>query len=361
MADAKLTALADLPSAPSDADVIYIVRGATSYKTTYGALKTAIADFAQYVEVANFAALPSAASNSGAIYVCLASQGTYFVNRKPAGLYYSDGATWAHLADATEAYFQDTLAWTNITSKPSTFAPSAHAASHATAGGDPLTLSQSQITSLVSDLAGKAASSHTHAAADITSGVLAIARLATGTPDGTKFVRDDGTLAVPAGGGSGTKSLGILHPMFNEPPASAFATLDTRNSRTRLDFDDTANESILFSGVIREGANLASGIKVRIVWMATTATSGNVRWRCEWERGTTDSDSDSFDTATEANGAANGTSGIATVTEITCTTIDSLAVGDPYMLRITRVATDTGNDTITGDVEYVIGEIQQVA
>lgn len=34
------------------------------------------------------------------------------------------------------------------------------------------------------------------------SGTLAVARLATGTPDGTKFVRDDGTLATPAGGGS---------------------------------------------------------------------------------------------------------------------------------------------------------------
>jgi hypothetical protein len=35
---------------------------------------------------------------------------------------------------------------------------------------------------------------------DIT-GVIGIAHLATGTPDGTKFVRDDGTLAVPAGTG----------------------------------------------------------------------------------------------------------------------------------------------------------------
>lgn len=43
---------------------------------------------------------------------------------------------------------------------------------------------------------------HNHAAAEITSGVIAIARLATGTPDGTKFIRDDGTLATPAGGSS---------------------------------------------------------------------------------------------------------------------------------------------------------------
>jgi len=47
----------------------------------------------------------------------------------------------------------------------------------------------------------KAATTHAHAAADVTSGVFDIGRLATGTPDGTKFVRDDGTLVTPAGGG----------------------------------------------------------------------------------------------------------------------------------------------------------------
>lgn len=34
--------------------------------------------------------------------------------------------------------------------------------------------------------------------------VIPIANLATGTPTGTKFVRDDGTLAVPAGGPGGS-------------------------------------------------------------------------------------------------------------------------------------------------------------
>lgn len=59
-----------------------------------------------------------------------------------------------------------TVAWSRLTSVPSTFAPSAH----------------------------------THDASDIVSGVIAMARLATGTPDGTKFIRDDGTLVTPAGG-----------------------------------------------------------------------------------------------------------------------------------------------------------------
>ena len=37
----------------------------------------------------------------------------------------------------------------------------------------------------------------------ITAGVFPISRLATGTPDGTKFIRDDGVLAVPSGTGGG--------------------------------------------------------------------------------------------------------------------------------------------------------------
>ena len=74
-------------------------------------------------EVANFAALPSAAANTGKNYLVRASQGVYFVNRKPAGIYTSDGVNWNYDGDATEAYFQDTLAWSNITSKPSTFNP----------------------------------------------------------------------------------------------------------------------------------------------------------------------------------------------------------------------------------------------
>jgi len=40
-------------------------------------------------------------------------------------------------------------------------------------------------------------------ASKITSGIFPIARLASGTPNGTKFIRDDGVLAVPPGGGGG--------------------------------------------------------------------------------------------------------------------------------------------------------------
>lgn len=43
--------------------------------------------------------------------------------------------------------------------------------------------------------------SHGHNAGDITSGQFPMSRLASGTPNGSQFIRDDGALATPAGGG----------------------------------------------------------------------------------------------------------------------------------------------------------------
>jgi hypothetical protein len=50
-----------------------------------------------------------------------------------------------------------TITWTGgrLTGIPSTFTPATHASTHASAGTDPVTLAQSQITNLVSDLASK--------------------------------------------------------------------------------------------------------------------------------------------------------------------------------------------------------------
>jgi hypothetical protein len=167
------------------------------------------------------------------------------------------------------------------------------------------------------------------------------------------------TLSATASGGS--KTYAVFTAEHNQPPATAFATLDTRNSIAVLDFDAATDESAVFVGVIPEGASLGSGLKVFIHWMASTATSGNCRWGVQFEKSGTDLDSDSFDTATEAHSAANGTSGIETVTEITATAIDSLAAGNRFRLKVFRNADDATNDTMTGDAELIAVEVRSAA
>jgi hypothetical protein len=168
--------------------------------------------------------------------------------------------------------------------------------------------------------------------------------------------------AAPGGTGGGTKTYAVFTPLQAQPPATNFATLDTRNNIAVLEFDGgTTDESTTFVGIMPEAASLGSGLKVRIHWMADTATSGDVRWGVAFERMNTDLDSDSFDTVAELNGTANGTSGIPTVTEITITTIDSTVAGDAYRLKVYREASDTTNDTMSGDAQVIAVEVRSAA
>jgi hypothetical protein len=169
-----------------------------------------------------------------------------------------------------------------------------------------------------------------------------------------------GTLswATASGGGSGSKTIRVFTPLDNQPPATNFATLDTRNSVAVLDFDAATDESAVFVGCISEGAVLTSGLIVRISWAATSATSGDCVWDVSFEKTTgQDIDSDSFDTIASATTATSGTSGVVNTTAITITTIDSLAANDCFRLKVTRDA-DNGNDTMTGDAELVAVEVR---
>lgn len=211
---------------------------------------------------------------------------------------------------------------------------------------------------------GVSISGHTHVVNDITDFSTGVAdEVNTTLTAGSGIVLDydsgTDTLTIHTSGVR-SKTLTYFTPLDNQPPASAFATLDTRNSIAILDFDDTTEESAVFVGVIPENAALGSGISVRIHWMATSATSGNCRWGVQFEKMTSDLDSDSFDTATEAHSATNGTAGVVTITTITCTSIDSLAAGDLFRIKVYRDVSDTTNDTMVGDAEIVAIELRSV-
>jgi hypothetical protein len=239
---------------------------------------------------------------------------------------------------------------------------------------------------------------HTHAAADVTTGTFDNARINfaapaaignttpntlagtqlalhdgsdTGTFVAASKLTDDRTYDLPDASGTlalletlpagGTKTYATFTATDTQPTASAFARLDTRNSIAALDFTDTATESAVFVGILPEAASLGSGLIVSLRWMATTATSGDVRWSVAWEKSNTDLDSDSFDTATAATATTSGTSGIVTVTNITCTNIDSLAAGDLFRLRVQRIGGDAADTMASSDAELVAVEVRSAA
>jgi hypothetical protein len=168
--------------------------------------------------------------------------------------------------------------------------------------------------------------------------------------------------AAAAGGGSGgTKTYATWVATDSQPPSTGFSTLDTRGTGIAvLDFDDASTESAVFVGIMPEGASLGSGLIVNLDFMATTATSGNVRWSVAFERCNTDLDTDSFDTATASTVAVAATAGVVTVGSITCTAIDGITAGDLFRLRVQRIGGD-GADSMSGDAELVAVEIRSAA
>jgi hypothetical protein len=165
------------------------------------------------------------------------------------------------------------------------------------------------------------------------------------------------TKGAASGGGAGTKTQAKFGPNDSYPQASNFPQYDTRGDVLVLDFDGSTDEATYFVGSLNEAAVLTSGLKVRIWAMCTSATSGDFVWEVAFEKYGTDLASTSFDTVATGTGTANGTSGIETLVEITITTIDSLAAGDRFRMRLTRKPTN-GSDTITTDVEFVYCEVR---
>lgn len=244
-------------------------------------------------------------------------------------------------------------------------------------------------TAATSNTGDFAAASHTHAAGDIVSGTLAIARGGTNlgtTPTDGQLLIGNGTgytlstltagsnitvtnasgsitIASTASGSGGTKTYAFFTPLDNQPPSSNYATLDTRNSVALLDFDAATDESAIFVGVMPEAAVLTSGLKVFIHWAATSATSGACRWGAQIERlEAHDIDGDGFDTAGTNGTTTSATSGAVNETEITLSNIDSLAAGEPYRLKIYRDADGTsGTDDMTGDAELIVVEVRSGA
>lgn len=157
----------------------------------------------------------------------------------------------------------------------------------------------------------------------------------------------------------GGQKLADLRPQANEPPASSFATMNTRNSHPTLRFN--GNVCAVWSFVMPDTYQ-GNGVTVEI-WEASTETSNDTDWDGSWERIATaqDTDSDSFATAVSADNNNNsGTSGIPTKVSIAFTNgaqMDSCAAGELCRFKLCRDDTsDTGGaDTI----DYLGGQIKE--
>jgi len=152
----------------------------------------------------------------------------------------------------------------------------------------------------------------------------------------------------------------ILLPLAIEPLGDA--TLDFRNNHPVLDFDDTTNETAVWSAVMPKHYAGTTGVTVYLYW-SHAAITGDVDWDAEFERigdQVLDVDGDSFAAANSVNATTvPGTTGHVDVVNITFTDgadMDSLVAGELFRIRITRDAT---NDSATGDAELHAVEIRE--
>lgn len=148
--------------------------------------------------------------------------------------------------------------------------------------------------------------------------------------------------------------LGIFFPEDNQPPASNYATLDTRNGHPVLDFDDTTNEDAIFTGIM-PAHYAGGGLTIEIGYSMSSALSGDVDIDLAFERigdQQQDVDADGFAAANSVdNTTVPGTSGNVDVVTVTFTDgvdMDSVAANELFRLKLTR---DAASDTATGDLE----------
>lgn len=160
-------------------------------------------------------------------------------------------------------------------------------------------------------------------------------------------------------------SLVTFTPLHNEPPASAYATLDTRNSHPALDFDGSTDEEAVFTGVLPR-FYAGGGLTVNTFWALTSATSGSLRVQAAIERidaSSLDIDANSFTSFQSAGGTAPGTTGQVIAVGVAFTSgaqMDSLAAGELFRLKIRRDADGTsGTDDIATDAELLGVEIRE--
>ncbi len=147
-------------------------------------------------------------------------------------------------------------------------------------------------------------------------------------------------------------------PFGYEPPASNPATPDERNAHPTLDFADATNNEAAIWTLILPLHYAGGGLTVTVMWSASTATTGKVKWDGFIERIADvvfDIDADGFAVEMSVTATAANVSGEAAYDDITFTDgaqMDSLAAGELFRFKLERDQADAA-DTMSGDAELL--------
>ena len=156
-------------------------------------------------------------------------------------------------------------------------------------------------------------------------------------------------------------SLLIFRPQDNEAPAATFATLDANNAHPVLDF--AIDESAVFTGVLPRSYAGTTGITITLVYAMSAATANDVKLETSIERmpDGLDIGGDSF-AAAQDTGDVTVPGAVDTLDSLTSThtdgaQMDSLAAGEPFRVKVVRIA--VGGTDATGDLELLTIEIKE--
>ncbi len=146
------------------------------------------------------------------------------------------------------------------------------------------------------------------------------------------------------------------------PPASVYALFSTRNNIPILRFDPTTIWSWYFGAVLPAFYG-GGGVTLTLFGMSA-GTANDVVMGGAIERDNAnnhDLDSDAFAAEQTGTSTVNGTSGkifTHTITFTSGSNMDSLAAGEPFRLKVRRLATD-GGDTSTADYQLVYARLAE--
>lgn len=152
---------------------------------------------------------------------------------------------------------------------------------------------------------------------------------------------------------------------FVGTPTVCFATFDTRNHHPVYDFDDGANEIMMFQGYMPQNYD-GGGLTVTVSVMCQSATTGDMSWQGFFKSvtpGADDLDDKNF-AAPQVNAAVDAptTLGWTVDFELTFTDgaqMDSVAAGEWFYFLLMRDAQDSTADDMAGDANFIGAEIKE--